>query len=96
MSRNLSGESCGEVLPIRTIFVALVFLAGATEAFAQRDASDIPTVTRAYALEGARIVQAPGRVIEHGTVVIRDGLIVAVGVDVDIPYDAERIAADSM
>ena len=96
MSRNLSGEPCGEVLPIRTILVALVFLAGATEAFAQRDASDIPTVTRTYALEGARIVQAPGRVIEHGTVVIRDGLIVAVGVDVDIPYDAERIAADSM
>jgi hypothetical protein len=60
-------------------------------AFAQRNAPDIPVVTGAIAIENARIVQAPGRVIDSGTIVIRDGLIVAVGANVSVPYDAERI-----
>jgi len=44
---------------------------------------------RVHALTGARIVVAPGRVIKHGTVVIRDGVIEAVG-DVEPPADARR------
>jgi imidazolonepropionase-like amidohydrolase len=42
-----------------------------------------------HALVGARIVVAPGRVIESGTLVIRDGAIVAVGADVTPPADAK-------
>jgi len=42
----------------------------------------------AHALTHARIVQAPGRVIENGTLVVRDGIIVAVGADVEAPADA--------
>ena len=56
---------------------------------------DVPRVTHTYALENARVVQAPGRVLERATVVIRDGLIMAVGPDAVVPFDAERIAADS-
>lgn len=41
-----------------------------------------------HALVNARIVQAPGRVIEKGTVVLRDGVIEAVGADVKPPADA--------
>jgi imidazolonepropionase-like amidohydrolase len=41
-----------------------------------------------HALVGARIVVAPGRVIERGTLVVRDGVIVAVGADVKPPDDA--------
>jgi len=41
-----------------------------------------------HALVNARIVQAPGRVIEKGTIVLRDGLISAVGVNVSPPPDA--------
>ncbi|MEX0938238.1 MAG: amidohydrolase family protein [Pirellulales bacterium] len=41
-----------------------------------------------HALTDARIVVAPGRVIEKGTVVIRDGVIEAVGADVTPPDDA--------
>ncbi|MCH8923084.1 MAG: amidohydrolase family protein [Planctomycetes bacterium] len=41
-----------------------------------------------HALVGGRIVVAPGRVIERGTLVVRDGVIVAVGVDVKPPADA--------
>lgn len=43
---------------------------------------------RVHALEGARIVVAPGQVIESGTVVLRDGIIEAVGAAVATPADA--------
>jgi len=41
-----------------------------------------------HALVGARIVVAPGRVIERGTLVLRDGVIESVGPDVTAPPDA--------
>ncbi len=44
-----------------------------------------------FAIRGARIVPVSGPPIENGTVVIRDGLIVAVGVNVDIPKAAAII-----
>lgn len=53
-------------------------------------------VTRTFALTNARVIQAPGRVLEGATVVVRDGLIAAVGRDVEVPYDAEVIAGDSL
>lgn len=43
---------------------------------------------RVHALVNARIVQAPGQVIEKGTIVIRDGTLEAVGADVTPPPDA--------
>ena len=41
-----------------------------------------------YAITGARIVTVSGPVIERGTVVVRDGLIAAVGAGVAAPPDA--------
>ena len=41
-----------------------------------------------HAFTNARIVTAPGKVIEKGTLVIRDGTIVAVGASVAVPADA--------
>ncbi len=43
-----------------------------------------------HALTNATIVQAPGRVIENGTVIIRDGIIENVGKNVSIPADARQ------
>lgn len=43
---------------------------------------------RVHALVNARVVTAPGKVIEKGTVVIRDGVIVDVGAAVKAPADA--------
>jgi imidazolonepropionase-like amidohydrolase len=48
---------------------------------------------RVYALKGAKIVTAPGKVIDNGTIVVRDGLIEAVGASVTIPPDAVEIDA---
>ena len=44
-----------------------------------------------YAITNARIVTVSGPVIERGTVVIRDGLIAAVGANVAAPADARLI-----
>jgi N-acetylglucosamine-6-phosphate deacetylase len=41
-----------------------------------------------FALTGARIVVAPGKVVERGTLVVRDGVIEAVGADAAVPADA--------
>jgi imidazolonepropionase-like amidohydrolase len=49
---------------------------------------------RTYAITGARIVTAPGAVIEQGTLVLRDGLVESVGAGVAAPPDAEVIAAE--
>jgi imidazolonepropionase-like amidohydrolase len=43
---------------------------------------------RVHAIVGARIVTAPGKVIERGTIVMRDGVIEAVGANVTVPADA--------
>jgi N-acetylglucosamine-6-phosphate deacetylase len=42
---------------------------------------------RVHALTGARIVVAPGRIVENGTIVVRDGVIEAVG-NMKAPADA--------
>ncbi len=52
---------------------------------AQRSAVDT------YAITNARVVTVAGPVIDRGTVVIRDGLITAVGANVTAPADARLI-----
>jgi imidazolonepropionase-like amidohydrolase len=42
-----------------------------------------------HALTGARLVLAPGKVLENGTLVMRDGVIVAVGTNVPVPAGAK-------
>lgn len=49
-----------------------------------------------YAIVGARIEVGDGRVIEKGTVVLRDGMIEAVGADVKAPPEAEVIKGDGL
>jgi len=47
--------------------------------------------SRTFAIVKARLVISPDEELESGTLVIRDGLIVAVGREVPIPPDAEQI-----
>ena len=63
---------------------------------AQAPQTDLPDVTRAVAITNARIVQAPGQVIDRGTVVMRNGLIEAVGRGIDVPFDARVIEGDTL
>ena len=55
---------------------------------AQASARAIPAT---YAITNARIVSVAGRAIEKGTIVIRDGLIAAVGATIAVPGDARII-----
>jgi hypothetical protein len=57
---------------------------------------ELAPVTRTYAITNVNIIQAPGRKIDMGTVVMKDGLILSVGKNVSIPPDAIVIKADSM
>lgn len=50
----------------------------------------------AYAIRGGTVVTVTGAVIQKGTVVVRNGLIQAVGVDVQIPGDARIVDATGM
>jgi len=43
---------------------------------------------RWHAITGARLVLAPGQVVESGTLVLRDGIIVAAGANVAVPAGA--------
>lgn len=47
----------------------------------------------ARAITGAKIVAAPGKIYDPGTIVVRHGIIESVGADKDVkvPYDAETI-----
>jgi len=53
-------------------------------------AADLPGV---FALVNAKVVPAPGRTIDKGTIVIRDGIVAAVGPTgaVTVPADATEI-----
>lgn len=61
-----------------------------------QDEQELAPVTRTYALTNVNIIQAPGRKVDMGTVVIKDGLIKAIGKGIAIPAEAIVIKADSM
>lgn len=65
--------------------LALLLSLHVPDNYAQRSAVET------YAITGARIVTVSGPVIERGTVVIRDGLIEAVGANLLAPADARVI-----
>jgi imidazolonepropionase-like amidohydrolase len=60
------------------------------------DRTALANTPRVHAIVGARIVTAPGKVIPRGTIVIRDGVITAVGAKVDVPADARVWEGDSL
>lgn len=71
-----------------------ILLSASLAASASPRASSVPVEglrdasPRVHALVGARLVVAPGQVIEQGTLVLRDGVVAAAGADVAVPADA--------
>lgn len=74
----------------RQASLARVGLAGAALAAVAAGASPAAAQDRAIAFTGARILTMAGEAVEDGTLVIKDGKILAVGANVAIPADAER------
>jgi len=73
------------VLPLVVLFA---LLARPLRASDLRPPGFRPLPLGVHALVGGRIVTQPGEVLESGTVVIRDGFIMAVGANVSPPADA--------
>jgi hypothetical protein len=63
---------------------------------AQSDPTGESAVTRTYAITNATVVKAPGQEMKETTIVIKDGLIRAVGSNVTIPEDAQVIDGTDM
>ena len=74
-------------LRILAVLLAAVFVVTQLPNFVTAQRSAVDT----YAITNARIVTVAGPVIDRGTVVIRDGLIAAVGANVSAPADARVI-----
>ncbi len=74
----------------------LIGLWSGSPAWAQVDVTDLPPVSRSYVLTNVTLHPQPGESIEGATLVIKDGLISAMGKNVRIPGEAIRLEADSM
>jgi imidazolonepropionase-like amidohydrolase len=75
---------------VATAALLSFILAATTFTTAQRSA------IQTYAITNARIVTVSGPIIERGTVVLRDGLITAVGANVTAPTDARVIDGNGL
>jgi imidazolonepropionase-like amidohydrolase len=75
------------------IYSCLFVLVCCSVSFAQSDGSQQNLTGKAgtFAIKGAKIITVSGDTIENGTVVIKDGKILAVGATVTIPTDAQVI-----
>lgn len=73
-----------------SVVLLLVLISSLNFAEAQHSGTDT------YAITNARIVTVSGAVIEKGTVVIRDGLIAAVGANATVPADARVIDGNGL
>jgi hypothetical protein len=61
-----------------------------------QEEKELSPVTRTYAITNATVIQAPGRKIDGATVVVKNGLITAVGKDAVVPPEAIIIKGDSL
>ena len=61
-----------------------------------QDVRNLPPVSRSYAITKVTVIQAPGRKLDNATVLIRDGVIAAVGQNLSIPSDATVVKGDSL
>ena len=75
-------------LRLSIVAVAIAAAANAATMVAVGTGADAPHV---YAIRGAKIVPVSGPAIASGTVVIRNGIIEAVGAGVTAPADAQVI-----
>ncbi|MEM7375234.1 MAG: amidohydrolase family protein [Bacteroidota bacterium] len=88
------------ILQFSTMVLLCLSLAPYHSLLGQRSGNSTSTnlqpVSQTYAITGATIIQSPGKQLDQGTILIKDGLIVSVGSDVDIPGEAQVIKVDSM
>lgn len=90
---------CKPVVAVRALFVVTgLVVASSGGAQAQVGTDRVETLRnntpRWHAITGARLVLSPDKIIERGTLVMKDGVIVAAGADVAVPAGARIWKAD--
>ncbi len=91
-ARPAAARSCPSLIA-RLALLAVLLVSPAAAPAAPTDRQATP---RVHAIVGARLVVAPGQVIPRGTIVLRDGIIVAVGANPAVPADARVWPGDSL
>ena len=71
--------------------LVLLSIFGSSSVSAQSDPSGESSPTRTYAITNATIVQSPGEIIEGGSIVFKNGMILGVGTNISLPGDAQVI-----
>lgn len=61
-----------------------------------QEEKELAPVSRVYAITNVTVVQGPGRKIDGGTIVVRNGLIQSVGKGLAVPPDAVVLKGDSL
>lgn len=80
----------------KSIFTLLLIVCVLSSYYLSAQDLGLKPVSDTYVIQNVNIVQAPGRVIPFGTILIENGLIKAVGTNVKIPTNAQVVEADSM
>ncbi|MGW8124167.1 amidohydrolase family protein [Roseivirga echinicomitans] len=80
---------------IRAVFLMLLSVS-TIGLKAQSDPTGESAVTRTFAITNATVIQAPGKELKGATVVIKNGLIEAVGTNVTVPKNAQVIDGKDM
>lgn len=83
-------------LMYQNFFCAVLVVLLLPTALSAQDEKDLAPVTRTYAITNVNVIQGPGRKLDRGTVIIKNGLITAVGIGLALPPEAIVIKADSM
>jgi len=61
-----------------------------------QEEKELAPVSRVYAITNVTVVQGPGRKVDGGTIVVRNGLIQSVGKGLAVPPDAVVLRGDSL
>ncbi len=82
--------------PFFRLILFFLFLGTPHISYSQSDPSGNSPITSTFAITNATIVPSPGKKIENGTLIISDGLISDVGINVSIPSHAEIIDGNGL
>lgn len=77
------------------LLIAITLISGWTTHLKAQNSNAPKEVTATYLLQNAHITAKPGQT-SFGSVLVRDGLIEQVGLNIQTPYDAQVIDMDSM
>ncbi|MEJ1239637.1 amidohydrolase family protein [Chryseolinea sp. T2] len=78
------------------LFLTLISILAITFSLCAQDVRNLPPVSRSYAITKVTVFQGPGRKLDNATVLVRDGVIAAVGQNLAVPADAVIVKGDSL